>query len=345
MKADLYRVAIVGASSLKGKEVKEVLEEGSFPAGDVRLLDDEESLGQLDSVGDEVTFIQSVQPEQFKGVDLTFFASDETFTRNHWRMATSAGSSVVDLSYALDDEEGVAVRAPWLERERGGHAIELDIRESVAVTAHPAAVVLALLVTRAAQAARLTRLPVATVFEPASEHGRPGMDELHQQTVNLLSFQQMPTAVFDSQVAFNLIARYGEQSRPTLEAVEQRIVRHYRRIAGDDLPVPSMMLVQAPIFHGHVFSIYIELASAVGEDDLAQALAGDHIVIARVAADSPSNVSAAGQEQVMVAVRRDAQHENGFWLWAAADNFRVAALTAVECAASLVAVRSKGPVQ
>jgi aspartate-semialdehyde dehydrogenase len=105
------------------------------------------------------------------------------------------------------------------------------------------------------------------------------------------------------------------------------------------------MLAQAPIFHGHVFSIYIELAKPVAEGDLAQALAGEHVEVARLAADSPSNVAAAGQENIMVAVRRDAQHANGFWIWAAADNFRIAALTAVDCAASLMAVRSKGPVQ
>ena len=45
------------------------------------------------------------------------------------------------------------------------------------------------------------------MFEPASEHGQRGMDELHQQTVNLLSFQPLPKDVFDAQVAFNMVAR------------------------------------------------------------------------------------------------------------------------------------------
>ena len=61
--------------------------------------------------------------------------------------------------------------------------------------AHPAAVALALLLLRARKAGNVTKV-IATVFEPASEHGQKGMDELHQQTVNLLSFQQMPTNVF-----------------------------------------------------------------------------------------------------------------------------------------------------
>jgi hypothetical protein len=34
---NLYRVAIVGAASLRGKEVAEILRERNFPAVDVRL--------------------------------------------------------------------------------------------------------------------------------------------------------------------------------------------------------------------------------------------------------------------------------------------------------------------
>ena len=65
----------------------------------------------------------------------------------------------------------------------------------------------------------------------------------------------------------------------------------------------------------------------------------------RVAEESPSNVNAAGQEQIQVFVRHDAQNPNGFWLWAASDNLRIAALTAVECAESMIASRPRGTVQ
>ena len=66
----LYRAAIVGAGSLKGKEIAEMLNERNFPAADIRLLDDDEALGQLEAMGDEITFIQRVRAEQFENVDL-----------------------------------------------------------------------------------------------------------------------------------------------------------------------------------------------------------------------------------------------------------------------------------
>ncbi|MBZ5568706.1 MAG: segregation protein B [Acidobacteriia bacterium] len=339
----IYRVAIVGAGTLKGKELAEVLPETSFPAVDIKLLDDDESLGQLEAVGEEVTFVQSVRPENFANVDFTFFTSQPEFTRKHWRIAQQAGSMIVDLSYGLEDVPGARIRSPWVERELRQAQIP-ELEPAPVVAAHPAAVALTLLIARAQKVASL-RSAVATIFEPASEHGRAGMDELHEQTVNLLSFQELPKQVFDAQVAFNLLPRYGEHSSPTLDSAERRILSHYRAITANVLPVPSVMLVQAPIFHGHVFSLYIELEQAHSIGDLSQAIAGEHVELTRVSEESPSNVAAAGQEEVLVWVRADAQRETGFWIWAAADNLRVLALNAIDVAQQMAAAMPKGKLQ
>jgi aspartate-semialdehyde dehydrogenase len=338
-----YRVAIVGAATLKGKEVAEMLNDRNFPAVDIKLMDDDESLGQLEAMGDEVSFIQSVRAEQFEKVDFTFFASDQDCTRKNWKTAHKAGSAIVDLSFALEDEPEAVVRSPWVERQLE-QARTPELQPGPVVVAHPASVVLALLLLRAHKAGRISRV-VTTIYEPASEHGQKGMDELHEQTVNLLSFQQLPKNVFDTQVAFNMVARYGEKSLPTLESVEHRISRHLQRIAGGHAPVPSLVPLQAPIFHGHAFSMYLEMEQAVALGDLSQALAGEHLTIARSAEDLPSNVNAAGQGDILVSLNRDANHENGVWLWAAADNLRIAALTAVECAETIAATRPRGQIQ
>ena len=340
---NFYRVAIVGAGSLKGKEVAEMLNDRNFPALDVKLLDDDESLGQLETVGDEVSFIQSVRAEQFDRLDFTFFASDQECTRKNWKIAQRAGSAIVDLSYALEDEPEATIRSPWLERELKQPMLP-ELQPGPVVTAHPAATTLALLILRAQRAGGIKRL-VTTIMEPASEHGQRGMDELHEQTVNLLSFQQLPKKVFDTQVAFNMVARYGEQSLPPLESIEQRISKHYQLITPKNAPRPSMLLVQAPIFHGHAFSIYMEMDEPVALGDVAQALAGEHVTVTRSAEDSPSNVNAAGQGEILVSLARDDSNQNGIWLWAAADNLRVTAITAVECAEAMATSRPRGTVQ
>ena len=75
-----------------------MLNERNFPAADIRLLDDDEAMGQLEAMGDEISFIQRVRAEQFENVDFTFFASDQDSTRRSWKDARDAGSAIVDLS-------------------------------------------------------------------------------------------------------------------------------------------------------------------------------------------------------------------------------------------------------
>jgi aspartate-semialdehyde dehydrogenase len=340
---NFYRLAIVGAGTLKGKEVADVLNDRNFPSIDVKLLDDDEALGKLEAVGDEVTFIQNVRTEQFQNIDFTFFAADQDSTRKNWKTARDAGSAIVDLSSALEDEPNAVVRSPWIGRQLGQPLIP-ELQPGPAVVAHPAAIVLALLLLRVQKAGEVKRA-VAMVFEPASEHGQKGMDELHEQTVNLLSFQQMPKKIFDAQVAFNMVARYGEHSVPSLATLESRVRKHYQRIVGEHAPLPSLLLVQAPIFHGHAFAIHIELDQVADLESISRALAGEHINLTHGAEDAPTNVNAAGQNDVQVTVAADASRPNGFWLWAAADNLRMAAANAVECAEAMAATRPRGKIQ
>jgi aspartate-semialdehyde dehydrogenase len=343
-RGQLFRAAVVGAGTLKGKEVVEMLNERNFPAADVRLLDDDESIGQLEATGDEINFIQSVRSEQFTHVDFTFFAADAECTRQNWKRARDAGSAIIDLSGALEEEAGATVRSLWLERERG-QMWQPELQPAPCIVAHPAAVTLALLLLRARKAGAV-RSAAATVFEPASEQGQKGMDELHQQTVNLLSFQSLPKDIFDVQVAFNMVARYGQQSRLSLESLEERVRRHYKGIAGADALQPALMLLQPPVFHGIALAIFLEMEQAVDQERLSQALAGDHVVLAGAEDDSqPSNVNTAGQANILVSLKSDVARPNGVWLWAAADNLRIAAMTAVECAESLIPTRPLGKIQ
>jgi aspartate-semialdehyde dehydrogenase len=340
---NFYRLAIVGAGTLKGKEVADVLNDRNFPSIDIKLLDDNESLGKLEAAGGEVTFIQNVHTEQFHNVDFTFFASDADSTRENWKTARKAGSAIIDLTSALEDEPDAAIRSPWIERQLGQPLIP-ELQPGPAVVAHPAAVVLALLLLRVEKAGPVERA-VATVFEPASERGQKGMDELHEQTVNLLSFQPLPKNIFDTQVAFNMVARYGEHSVPSLASVESRVLRHYQRIAGKEAPLPSLLVVQAPIFHGHAFSIHLELGQVADIENISRALSGEHVNLTLGADDAPSNVNAAGQADIQLSIAADASHPNGFWLWAASDNLRIAATTAVECAEAMAAARPRGKIQ
>jgi aspartate-semialdehyde dehydrogenase len=340
---NLFSVALVGAAALKGKEVRDVLSERSFPAVNIKLLDEEDVLGQIEQVNDEPALIQGVLPEHLEGVDFSFLTADESYIAQTWATVRDSGSEIIDLSYALENNTHVVFRAPWVERELG-RTYEVALQSVPVVVAHPAAVLLALLLARLQKAAPV-QLASVVICQPASEYGRRGMDELHDQTVNLLSFQQMPSATFGAQVAFNLFAQPVEGAHPTLREIESRIVRHFKSISQDELPMPNVLLVQAPVFHGYTIAMFVQTGAEVTAAKLETALAGPHITVTKDADEFPSNVNIAGSSEILASVRQDGAGGNGFWVWAACDNLRVSAIQAVECAEEMVQTRPRGKLQ
>jgi aspartate-semialdehyde dehydrogenase len=340
----VYKIAIAGASTLLGRELKDALTESALATANVILLDADQAHGKLDQVGDEVTFIQAVTAESFEQIDFSFFCGSEELTRMHWREALRAGSTVLDLSGALDQETGVLVRAPWL-----GSTATPDLFTPAIVPAHPSAVAIALLLERL-QLAAAVRTAATTVLVPASEFGRLAMDELHQQTVNLLSFQGLPRPMFDAQVAYNLLSGLGENAIASLTNLEARIRRQYEALGAGRWPALALQVIQAPVFHGLTFSIAVEFDRLVEISLIEDALSGEHIDLVLEDTDSPSNLAATGQNDVLVRLRtekggRNPNEVSRIWLWAAADNLRLHAQNAVECALDLRRLRPQGKVQ
>jgi aspartate-semialdehyde dehydrogenase len=347
------KIAIVGAASLRGKELNDALSESPFSSADFLLMDDDAALGQLESVGDEVTFIQRIEPSSFANVDYTFFAGTPEVTRKHWQSAQKAGASIVDMSYALESEPKVLVLAPWVQDEvreevNGGASDSTpDLQTPAVVPAHPAAVALALLLLRAKEVADV-RSASATVLEPASEYGRAAMDELHQQTVSLLSFQSLPKEIYDAQAAFNLLPSLGESAKVHLGASEARIRRHYDVLSAGHLPEVAIQLLHAPVFHGYGISLALTLDESVSLEHLKAALSGEHIDVVLGDSDPPSNLSSAGQDEILVLARTADGSElatKRFWVWAALDNLKMAASNALACAQELRRLRPQGKVQ
>ncbi|MEO6816216.1 MAG: Asd/ArgC dimerization domain-containing protein, partial [Edaphobacter sp.] len=179
------------------------------------------------------------------------------------------------------------------------------------------------------------------------ENGRLAMDELHQQTVNLLSFQTLPKEQYDAQVAFNVLPSLGEVAKVKLTLVDKRIREQYAEFSAGALPPLALQVVQTPVFHGYAMSMLVEVAQSATVSQIEAALVGEHVDVVSGESDPPSNLSAAGQEDIMVRVSEDVGGDgvSRFWLWMAADNLKLAALNAIACAGELRRLRPQGKVQ
>ena len=173
-------------------------------------------------------------------------------------------------------------------------------------------------------------------FQPVSEAGRAGIEELEAQTGKLLSFQPFGQPIFDTQVAFNMLDRFGAGSRQKLESTVQRIRAEVRACLSKKVALPAVQVLHAPVFYGATFSVCAAV-DVLGAQKIAEVCRQAEFVIVPEGETGPSNVSVAGEKSIFLAQPEpDTSKSSTFWLWGAADNIRLPAWNAVKLAEKLV---------
>jgi len=336
--ANAVRVAIAGAASLRGKELKLLLEESNFPASEIRLLDEEIVAGTLTEAGGEPAVIETVDEDSFERVRFAFFTGSPRFSARHGGEARRAGATVIDLSGGLGVESGARLWIPALDNVLSSADAKVVPGEPRSLFLAPSAPAdVAISISAALAPVGLTRL-VLTFFQPVSERGREGVEELESQVVKLLSFEPIPQSVFDIQVGFNMLFAYGEESSEKLGDVRAGIVSEVRNYLGGRVPLPAIAIVQAPVFYSHAFTAYAEFKATPAVDDLVAQLKNAGLKVAAADDPPPTTVNVAGEARPVVGQPEpDPGIETGVWLWGAADNLRVPAATAVAIAEKLLA--------
>jgi aspartate-semialdehyde dehydrogenase len=346
-----YRIAVVGASSLLGKELLNVLEEHHFPFSRlVTFADDEDELELpiLDLRGGPKTaaFDESVTASE---LDFAFIAARSRQVPPFLDPAQTSDQAeapcwIIDLSTPPPGEAAPepplpnprkVVSVPFLDRCFPVRETEEGGLSRVYVSACPATIVISSLLLRLAARFPLKNA-VAHIFASVSEIGSHGIEELQKQTVNLLSFQKIPRKVFGAQLAFNLLSRPGGTGGSGLLALENRLRKQLKEYLQGRVPLPALRLFQVPVFHSLAVSLFLETREPVAPEKVGEALHGERVQMRRRSQDSPTQVEVAGSDKILVdSVTADPDHPTGLWIWAVADNLRLAAVNAVEVAESL----------
>ncbi len=343
-----YRVAVVGASSLLGKELVSILEQGKFPVSRLLTFEADEGEPELPIIDLQEASAAAVEDAQVSEEELDFaFLAGRLRTLpaflSAWQQQGSAARClVVDVMgeglggnplpgpAAVDDLVGI----PFLDR-RFPVAGELSAAGCIHVSAHPAVIVISSLLLRLAARFPL-KAAVAQVFSSSSEFGSRGVEELQKQTVNILSFQKIPDQIFGAQLAFNLLSRLGRSGKGEMTGLEARLRRQLHHYLGERVPRPALRLLQVPVFYSVGVSLYVETAEPLTTEAATAALAGERIKVRRSSLDAPTPVEVTGSSDILVdSISIDAEHPNGLWIWAVADNLHLAAANAVELATSL----------
>jgi aspartate-semialdehyde dehydrogenase len=324
-------LALVGSESLMGRELRDLLSENSL-GQEVRLVAAErEEAGKLTEQAGEPSLLHALDGANLEFARVIFVAGAPESVDKVRELAP--GTPLIDLTYAAEDLPHARLRAPMVEP-----AGYLPAPDTIHVIANAAAIAVALVLTRLHASHRMRRA-LANIFEPASERGAAGVEELQQQTIGLLSFKGQPKAVFDAQLAFNMLARYGDEAPASLEDAELRIERHLATLLAlsGGAPIPSVRLIQAPVFHGYAISLWVEFESNPGVAAIEQALDGDSVDVRTADNEPPNVVAIAGQGGLAIGgVALDRNNPQAAWLWIVADSFRLRAENAITVAQDLL---------
>jgi len=324
-------LALVGSESLVGREIRDLLA-GNTLGQDLKLIAAlGEEPGKLTEQGGEPAILAPFEETSLEGADVIFLAGSADSAERARQLAPQA--RLIDLTHALEEAPHARLRAPTIEPP--GYTVSA---KSVHVIANTAAIALAVVLARL-HARQTIKRALAHVFEPASEHGAGGVEELQQQTIGLLSFKDQPKAIFDAQIAFNMLARYGDEAPVPLEESELRIERHLASLlaSAGQPPMPSLRLVQAPVFHGYGISLWVEFESNPGVAAIEQTLEDESIDVRIAGMEPPNVVGMAGQSGLAVGgITLDRNNPQAAWLWIVADNLRLQAENAIAVAQELL---------
>ncbi|MEL7060673.1 MAG: Asd/ArgC dimerization domain-containing protein [Acidobacteriota bacterium] len=307
-------LALVHPTDLLALELRETLERRPDAWRELRLLSNrDDEIGTLADVAGAATMVAAIEPGSFDDVDVAFFAGP---TEAHRDVLASLPATTTAIVLVADGEEHAG--APWvadvnLARLSPG-AVDAPL-----LSPHPVIVGLAHLL------APLRGFGLhdvaATAMLPVSVFGRRGLDELFEQTRDILSFQtNVQHEVLPTRLAFNVL-RSGD---PPAQVAE-----HLEAIFEERVPL-SLQVLQAGIFHGVSFGLHVELADDPGLDAVREALAAHPPNdVAEGDADLLGPVDAASRDEMLIA-SVDATREGTYAIWAVVDNLtRAGALNAV----------------
>src|SRR5438552_14910220 len=225
-------IVIVGSTSLLGKELRQMLDDRGLAVSRLALLETEEYARLLQEFAGAIRITQVISPQALDDIDIAFFTCSPEIMQSY--LASGAPFPELTIDLTQTGQTGIL----FLHGISGAGVLR---RKGYYVNPHPAAIVLGRVLSELHNKFAVQSAAV-TVLEPASERGNAGVDELQEQTVNLLDFQKVENKIFRGQLAFNILPENENSSR-----TESQITQQLSNLLGETFPRPLLTVVQAPV--------------------------------------------------------------------------------------------------
>ncbi|KAL2545850.1 semialdehyde dehydrogenase family protein [Forsythia ovata] len=342
LREDGPSVAIVGVTGAVGQEFLSVLSDRDFPYRSLKLLASKRSAGKsLTFEGHDYT-VEELTENSFENVDIALFSAGGSISKKFGPIAVERGSVVVDNSSAFRMDEKIPLVIPEVNPEAMEH-IKLKSGKS-ALIANPncSTIICLMAATPLHRRAKVTRMVVST-YQAASGAGAAAMEELEQQTREVLEGKEPTCKIFKQQYAFNLFSHNAPILSNGYNEEEMKLVKETRKIWNDMNVKVTATCIRVPVMRAHAESVNLQFENPLDEDTAREILSnapGLVVIDDRTANYFPTPLEVSNKDDVAVGrIRRDASQDGNYGLeiFVCGDQIRKgAALNAVQIAEKLL---------
>lgn len=333
----LWNIAVLGATGLVGETLLTILEERKFPVGELFPLASERSVGKsVQFRGRQIAAIDAATFD-FARAQLGLFSAGGEVSAKYAPLAAAAGCVVIDNTSQFRYQADIPLVVP----EVNPAAIAQYRQRGIIANPNCSTIQMVVALKPIYDAVGIERINVAT-YQSVSGAGRRAVEELAEQTAQLLNGKPVKPRVLARQIAFNCVPHIDKFMDNGYTKEEMKMHWETQKIFADPAIRVNATAVRVPVFFGHSEVVNIETGrkiSAVEARALLKKAPGVKVLDEHQPGGYPTAVTeAANHDTVYVGrIRDDMSHERGLNLWIVADNIRKGAATnAVQIAEILV---------
>ncbi len=332
-----WDVAVLGATGLVGEMMLTVLEERNFPVQELFPLASDRSLGKTVQFQGRAVPVMDAAKFDFTRAQLGLFSAGAGISAIYAPKAAAAGCVVIDNTSQFRYESDIPLVVP----EVNPAAIAQYRERRIIANPNCSTIQMVVALKPIYDAVGIERINVAT-YQSVSGAGRKAVEELADQTAQLLNGRPVEPKVLPKQIAFNCLPQIDKFMENGYTKEEMKMHWETQKIFADPAIRVNATAVRVPVFYGHSEALHIETReriSAAAARALLSDAPGVTVIDEHRSGAYPTAVTeAANHDTVYVGrIREDMTHERGLDLWVVGDNIRKGAATnAVQIAEILV---------
>ena len=334
--ANAVNVAIAGATGAVGIEMLKTLENRNFPVKNLKLLASSRSVGKTFRFHGTEIAVEELKQDSFKGVDIALFSAGASISKEYRQACVDAGAVMIDNSSAFRMEDDVPLDVPEV------NAADAFLHKGVIANPNCTTAIMCVAVYPLHLAKGLRRM-VAATYQAASGGGQKAMNELLEQTRDVLDGKPAQVNVMAQQIAFNLFPHIDVFQPNGYTKEEMKMVNETRKIMHAPELKISCTCVRIPVLRAHSEALNLEFEQEITPEEAREILRKSPGVQLRddpQAKIYPMPIEATGMYDVLVGrIRQDVSRDDkrGLDIFVSGDQLlKGAALNAVQIAEVLI---------